>query len=186
MEYMEGGALSNIIENNALDKDRISSICLETYKGFEHLHEQSILHRDIKSDQVSLDAQVLVKIIDRSKLQACYKGAIPYWTASAAAKQDEYGAKVDIRSLGIVAIEIIEHAPPYLDEDPLKALYPSPKNGTPPLKKPHALRRVPQLQKSFDSMHLPMTVPSSPSNARAARIPRYSVSLAFRIKDRAG
>lgn len=29
MEYMEGGALTDIIENNALEEDQISSICLE-------------------------------------------------------------------------------------------------------------------------------------------------------------
>ena len=29
MEYMEGGALTDIIENNALEEDQISSICFE-------------------------------------------------------------------------------------------------------------------------------------------------------------
>lgn len=29
MEYMEGGALTDIIENNSLEEDQISSICLE-------------------------------------------------------------------------------------------------------------------------------------------------------------
>lgn len=29
MEYMEGGALTDIIENNTLDEDQISGICLE-------------------------------------------------------------------------------------------------------------------------------------------------------------
>jgi serine/threonine-protein kinase CLA4 len=29
MEYMEGGALTDIIENNRLEEDQISSICLE-------------------------------------------------------------------------------------------------------------------------------------------------------------
>ena len=29
MEYMEGGALTDIIENNSLEEDQISSICFE-------------------------------------------------------------------------------------------------------------------------------------------------------------
>jgi serine/threonine protein kinase len=29
MEYMEGGALTDIIENNTLEEDQISSICFE-------------------------------------------------------------------------------------------------------------------------------------------------------------
>ena len=39
MEYMEGGALTDIIENNTLEEDQISSICNEVslLYGFEHV-----------------------------------------------------------------------------------------------------------------------------------------------------
>lgn len=155
MEYMEGGSLTDIIENSPtngsnhspLTEPQIAYIVRETCQGLNFLHDKHIIHRDIKSDNVLLDTRGRVKITDfgfcakltdkRSK-RATMVGT-PYWMAPEVVKQREYDEKVDVWSLGIMTIEMLEGEPPYLNEDPLKALYLIATNGTPKLKHPESL-----------------------------------------------
>lgn len=55
--YQFGGELNFF---NRLRK--VLMILVQTCKGLGHLHEQHIIHRDIKSDNVLLDSQGRVKI----------------------------------------------------------------------------------------------------------------------------
>jgi len=147
MEYMDGGCLTDILEefeNVPLTEHQIAYICKKTLLGLEYIHSKNRIHRDIKSDNILLDMNGGIKIADfgyaaeltMDKTKRTTIVGTPYWMAPELIRGQEYNYKVDIWSLGIMVMEMAEGEPPYMEYPPLRALFLITTKGIPDLKAP--------------------------------------------------
>ncbi|XP_068578013.1 serine/threonine-protein kinase PAK 6 [Cebidichthys violaceus] len=130
MEYLQGGALTNIVSETRLSEEQIATVCEAVLQALAYLHSQGVIHRDIKSDSILLTLDGRVKLSDFGFCAQISKDipkrkslvGTPYWMAPEVISKSPYGTEVDVWSMGIMVVEMVDGEPPYFSETPVAAM----------------------------------------------------------------
>ncbi|XP_066529566.1 serine/threonine-protein kinase PAK 6 [Hoplias malabaricus] len=130
MEYLQGGALTNIVSETRLSEEQIATVCEAVLQALAYLHSQGVIHRDIKSDSILLSLDGRIKLSDFGFCAQISKDipkrkslvGTPYWMAPEVISKSPYGTEVDVWSMGIMVVEMVDGEPPYFSETPVAAM----------------------------------------------------------------
>ncbi|XP_074387977.1 serine/threonine-protein kinase PAK 1 [Zonotrichia albicollis] len=127
MEYMDGGTLSDVISQTYLSEDEMAAISRECLQGLQFLHSNHIIHQDVKSRNILLRTDGSVKLADfglfaqlspEQGRRSSVAGTAG-WLAPEVVTGQPCGPKVDIWSLGIVGIKMVEREVPSWNATPV-------------------------------------------------------------------
>uniref|UniRef100_A0A0D3GVG8 Protein kinase domain-containing protein n=1 Tax=Oryza barthii TaxID=65489 RepID=A0A0D3GVG8_9ORYZ len=125
-EYMPGGNLYDFLhkQNNVLDLLTILRIAISISKGMNYLHQNNIIHRDLKTANLLMGYHQVVKIADfgvarqgNQEGQMTAETGTYRWMAPEIINHKPYDNKADVFSFAIVLWELV----PYDNMTPLQA-----------------------------------------------------------------
>jgi len=125
MEYMELGSLSEVVQNKSidLDGDLVLPILQEIAQGVRFLHgaDPQIIHGDLKSNNILIDAKFSAKVADFGLSGKKRKKGItgtPPWMAPELLRGDSQNTTAsDVYAFGIILYEVYARKEPYEGED---------------------------------------------------------------------
>ncbi|XP_058681825.1 serine/threonine-protein kinase PAK 3-like [Poecile atricapillus] len=144
MEFMDGGTLFDVLRAVYLEEGQIGTVCRQCLLGLQFLHSRRVIHRDIKSGNVLMGMDGSVKLADfglcaqlSPECSRCHSSVgTPSWMAPEVVRGEAYGPKVDIWSLGITGLEMVEGEAPYQREPKFRVFELIERNGPPKLQNP--------------------------------------------------
>lgn len=120
----------------------------QVLQGLLYLHDQGVIHRDIKGANILTTKDGKVKLADFGVSTSTLTGGdkeaqvvgTPYWMAPEVIELSGATTASDIWSLGSTVIELLEGNPPYYNMPPMPALFAIVNDDHPPL--PQGVSRV--------------------------------------------
>ena len=130
MEYVRGRTLKQLIsQRGALDKKEAVDIMIQLTSAVAHAHENHIIHRDIKPQNVLVKDDGTVKITDfgialaHDAVQLTQNDAVlgsAHYLAPETTRGEPATNQIDIYALGIVFYELLSGSVPFKGENPVQ------------------------------------------------------------------
>ncbi|KAJ3407005.1 camp-dependent protein kinase catalytic subunit [Chytridiales sp. JEL 0842] len=126
LEYVQGGELFSFLRRSGRFPNNVAKFyAAEVILAFEHLHSKDIIYRDLKPENLLIDAKGHIKITDFGfgkhvpdvTWTLC---GTPDYLAPEIIQSKGYGRAVDWWALGILIYEMLAGHPPFYDEDHFK------------------------------------------------------------------
>ncbi|XP_016735815.1 MAP3K epsilon protein kinase 1 isoform X1 [Gossypium hirsutum] len=144
LEYVENGSLANIIKPNKFGpfpESLVAVYIAQVLEGLVYLHEQGVIHRDIKGANILTTKEGLVKLADFGVATKLTEADVnthsvvgtPYWMAPEVIEMSGVSAASDIWSVGCTVVELLTCVPPYYELQPMPALFRIVQDENPPI-----------------------------------------------------
>lgn len=129
MEYMRGRTLKDIItEKGSLPEPVAGQIAIRILSALQHAHDNGIIHRDIKPQNILINAEGMVKVADFGIARVAgsntltkgdsVMGSVHYFSPEQARGEDVTAAS-DIYSVGVVMYEMLTGRVPFDGDTPV-------------------------------------------------------------------
>ena len=134
MEWVEGRPLREILdEEKKLSPERAVRIALQVCEALAYIHEQGVVHHDLKPENIMVDENDCIKLIDfgiageaRTRWSLFGKFTKAMGTPDYASPEQIRGkrgdARSDVYSLGAILYELLTGEVPFSGSDPVVAM----------------------------------------------------------------
>uniref|UniRef100_A0A0D9VBF9 non-specific serine/threonine protein kinase n=1 Tax=Leersia perrieri TaxID=77586 RepID=A0A0D9VBF9_9ORYZ len=129
-DFMSGGSLHDYLhkKNNSFKIPDVLRVATDISKGMNYLHQNNIIHRDLKTANLLMDENKVVKVADfgvarvqdQSGVMTAETGTYR-WMAPEVIEHKPYDHKADVFSFGVVLWELLTGKIPYEYLTPLQA-----------------------------------------------------------------